>query len=189
MIRRISYVVFITAIMSACAQQPSTAPDNATISLPVIGGWYEGTKVYYLTTDISDKELAAAMGANYVPRLEDAIPNYPKPPAVKTVLERVYVFPGKEQPSILASAPQPIGPNSHDNQYSPLWLVYEVSWNQGADKKEITSEEPLLAAEEKGLLTITRTRKVVNCPIVVSENGNSLGVGLLPGNKTVNKQW
>lgn len=189
MILRTLGITLLIAMISACAQFKTPEAVTPTISLPMLGGWYEGSKVYYLTTDISDKELAAEMGANYVPRLEDAIPEYPKPPTVKTVLERVYVFPDKDQPSILASAPQPVGPNSTDHQYSPIWLVYEVRWNNPANQKEITAEEPLLAAEEKGLLTITRTRKVVNCPIVMVENGNSLGEGILPGSKSFNKQW
>ncbi|WP_250655392.1 hypothetical protein [Alkalimarinus coralli] len=33
------------------------------------------------------------MGAKYAPMLYDAIPRYPKPPQVKTILERVYAFP------------------------------------------------------------------------------------------------
>jgi hypothetical protein len=150
--------------------------DTTSITLPMIGGWFEGTKVFYITTDISDKTLAEAMGANYVPRLEDAIPPYPKPPALKSILERVYVFPNNDQPSILASSPQPVGPESQDTQYSPIWLLYEVSWIDESKKKEIKREEDLLVAEDKGWIKITRTQKVVNCPVVMTEDGQSLGV-------------
>ena len=182
MMVKLSLILLSILLTTGCASQKEiTTP---SITLPMIGGWYNNTRVYYITTDISDKALAKAMGANYVPRLEDAIPPYPKPPTLKTVLERVYVFPGKEQGSILASAPQPVGPESTDRHYSPLWILYEVEWLQKDKQARITNEESLLAAEEKGLLKLTRTRKIVNCPIVMTEGGQSLGVGSLPDGTT-----
>jgi hypothetical protein len=37
----------------------------------------------------------------------DAVPEYPKPPTTRTVLERVYKFPQNEQDAVFASAPTP----------------------------------------------------------------------------------
>jgi hypothetical protein len=137
------------------------------MSLPLLHGWHDDKDVLYITTDVSDRAIAKAKQANYVPRLRDAVPNYPKPPQVKTVLERVYAFPnGEQSKSVFASAPQPLGYLSEDRHYSPLWLMYVVVWKDPIQAQELTSEEAILSAEDQGLVTITRTDVVLNCPVV-----------------------
>lgn len=113
--------------------------------------------------------MAQAMGANYAPRLRDAIPHYPKPPRQKTVIERVYGFPNGEQRNIFPSAPTPAGYTSTDKAYSPIWLMYVVNWVNPDNAIELTSEDALLDAQAKGLVTIERTNIVVNCPIVPAD--------------------
>jgi hypothetical protein len=156
--------------------QTNIAPgalSRSSITLPLQQAWYEGNKVYYISTDISDPSMAAASGMNLAHRLTDAIPIYPKPPATKTVLERVYKFPGNEQDAVFASAPRPLGPTSQDEQYSPLWLIYTVKWNTQSTRV-LKSEEAILNSEDAGLTEITRTTIVVNCPIVGTDKGDSL---------------
>ena len=166
-------------VLSGCQSQQLpvlyTAEKGLHLSLPLIQGWNEGHKVYYVTTDVSDFDMAQRLGVNYAPRLKDAVPAYPKPPGLKTVLERIYVFPKGEQGSILPSSPEPLGPGSQDTHYSPLWLLYEVNWQPDALQQLLTSEEQLLAAEEAGKLQITRTAVVANCPVVKDAAGHSLG--------------
>ncbi|SBS28444.1 hypothetical protein MAQ5080_01097 [Marinomonas aquimarina] len=147
--------------LTGCA---STAP--MTVSLPLQQAWFNDQIVHYVTTDVSDQDMAKAMGANYAPRLRDAIPNYPKPPRQKTVIERVYGFPNGEQRNIFPSAPTPVGFESTDAAYSPIWLIYQVQWVNPNQAVELTSEGALLDAEAKGLVNIERTNIVVNCPIV-----------------------
>jgi hypothetical protein len=135
--------------------------------MPLLRGWHNGEEVLYMTTDVSDREIAKAKNANYAPRLSDAVPNYPKPPQVKTALERVYDFPNKEQNrGVFASVPTPLGPLSDDQQYSPLWLMYTVVWKDSNQAYELKSEEAIFKAEEQGLVTINRTNVVLNCPVV-----------------------
>jgi hypothetical protein len=155
-------VIFVVLI-SAC----TSLPQKNTVELPLLTAWYEGQPVYYITTDVSDQAMAAQMQANYAPRLTDAIPHYPKPPYVKTVLERVYAFPNGEQTTnIFASIPKPLGSASQDPSYSPVWLMYVVSWVDKDKSKELRSESDIFDAEAAGLVTIERTNVVVNCPIV-----------------------
>ncbi|TDO95773.1 DUF7482 domain-containing protein [Marinomonas balearica] len=155
----------LAVFLTACSYQPYK--DKSTqIRIPVFSAWYEGKEVFYITTDVSDKAMAKQMKANYAPRLRDAIPRYPKPPQVKTALERVYGFPGGEQRNVFPSAPWPVGPESTDEQYSPLWLMYWVKWVDSSKAYELKSEGDIYAAERKGLVTIERTRIVVNCPVV-----------------------
>jgi hypothetical protein len=146
--------------------------------MPVSWGWYNGERVYYVTTDITDPPMARGAGVNLAVRMRDAIPEYPKPPEQKDVLERVYKFPNGEQDAVFASIPNPIGPTSSDAQYSPLWLLYAVRIVAGRTSGPLTSEEAILAAENGGAVTITRTAIVINCPIVGTEH-----CGVLPGMK------
>lgn len=151
-------------LLSACSQQ---AVKTEQVSLPLLKGWHNGKAVFYVTTDVSDRALAKAKNANYAPRLEDAVPNYPKPPRLKTVLERVYAFPhGEQNGSVFASVPTPVGYQSQDPHYSPLWLMYVVEWKDPSKVQVLKSEEAILNAEDKGLVTVTRTNVVLNCPIV-----------------------
>jgi hypothetical protein len=149
-----------------------------TISMAVSLGWYNGERVYYITTDITDPPMARGAGVNLALRMRDAIPTYPKPPEQKDVLERVYKFPNGEQDAVFASIPNPVGPLSSDAQYSPLWLLYAVRIVGGRNTELLSSEEAILAAQEAGKVTVTHTEIVINCPIVGTERG-----GLLPGMK------
>ncbi|WLQ16597.1 hypothetical protein O5O45_11765 [Hahella aquimaris] len=156
--------VFVLAL-PGCAGQGYTNAHNAYINLAVHPAWYDGERVYYITTDVSDQDMAEKMQANYAPRLKDAIPDYPKPPQVRTVLERVYRIRNFEQPSIFPSAPEPLDSQSVNMQYSLLWLMYEVVWKAGVTPVELKSEEQVFVAESQGKLEIHRTDIVVNCPV------------------------
>jgi hypothetical protein len=158
-----THVVHVLALlslwlMSGCASTHSFDPYKETV-LPLNRAWVSGRQVEYVTTDISDAAMARAAGVNYAPRLRDAIGARP------SVLERVYKFPQGGQLSIFQSAPQPVGPDSTDLSYSPLWRLVLVKWIKTEQAHELRTEEELLAAHEKGLLSIEITNIVVNCPI------------------------
>ncbi len=87
--------VLVLVLVFTCCGCVSSARTAPHISLPVFTGWYSGERVYYITTEITDAGMARAGGITYAPRLIDAVPEYPKPPEVRTVLERVYKFPGR----------------------------------------------------------------------------------------------
>ncbi|MDX1492146.1 MAG: hypothetical protein R3332_12755 [Pseudohongiellaceae bacterium] len=157
-------IVLAGFFLSACAAR-ELAPKQ--VSLDLLSAWYEGKLVYYISTDVSDPNFARAMNANFAPRLADAIPHYPKPPEQKTILERVYAFPNKEQANtVFASIPSPLGHMSEDFNYSPVWLMYTVNWVQPEHIVELRSEGDIFKAEAQGWVEITRTNIVVNCPIV-----------------------
>ncbi|MEP0073860.1 MAG: hypothetical protein ABJE79_14255 [Marinomonas sp.] len=173
-----SVLLGVIALSLIACSSPSFHPKSVpgeTVSFPLLSAWYNGKEVFYITTDVSDREIAKLKNANYAPRLRDAVPNYPKPPHVKTVLERVYDFPNGEQDrGVFASVPTPLGPESLDPHYSPLWLRYVVVWNDPSQASELTSEEAIFVAEDQGLVTITRTNVVLNCPVIPFALDNSL---------------
>ena len=149
-----------------------------TIELPLISGWFQGKVVHYVTTDVSDANAAKEMGANYVPRLANAIPAQPRQPGQGSAIERIYSFGNFKQGGVLPSLPEPAGAGNTDRNYSPLWQVQKVNWVAGHVPRVLKSEEEILEAADRGEVTITQTNIVVNCPVIFSPQG-----GLLPGAK------
>ncbi len=149
------------SLLTACAG-PVPGAGRTDVVLPLSHAWVDGRQVAYITTDISDAPMARMMGANFVPRLSDAIPKAGQP----SVLERVYKFAKDEQISIFQSAPLPVGPANADRSYSPLWRVVMVQWRSPDRVRELKSEEELLAAEDRGDVVLRTTDIVVNCPVV-----------------------
>lgn len=163
--------IFISSLslLTGCASPFFDVGRSETV-LPLSRAWVDGKVVDYVTTDISDLAMARMMGANHVPGLALAVRPAPAP----SLVERVYKFPNEEQISIFQSAPNPVGSENRDRSYSPLWRVVMVRWNALAPRRELKSEEALLAAEEKKELSLEVTDIVVNCPITRSGNGQSL---------------
>ena len=161
------------AALAAC-----TSPGGlAQAHLPLQQAWFEEQVVLYVTTDVSDAQVAQAKDANFAPLLAQALQDSTGRAAGRAGgTARVYGFVNFRQASVFASAPEPVGPGNRSLSYSPLWQLAEVRWNKPEQARELRSEEAVLAAEEQGLVTVTPTRVVLNCPIV-----SIPGRGRLPG--------
>jgi len=152
--------------LSACATESvSSGADARNVTLPRRWAWFEGRRVEYVTTDVSDAALARALGVNHVPRLAFAVPQEDAPSGTPSSVDRVYLHRDESQISVFPSVPQPWGPDNVDPAYSPLWRVVWVDWTPGRARRELRSEEDVLAAEERGDVRLTLTRIVVNCPV------------------------
>jgi hypothetical protein len=163
------------------AEDAAPADDvRKVVELPLVSGWFEGREVQYVTTDVSDADAAVEMGANYVPRLANAI--VPAAPGKPGAVDRIYRVANFKQGSVLPSVPDPVGAANRDRNYSPIWQVYLVTWAAGATPHVLRAEEEILDAEEKGQLSIAKSNIVVNCPVVFFA-----GAGLLPGAVIRNK--
>lgn len=163
-------------LISGCASQNALISSNPSrISFPALSGWYDDKKVIYITTDVSDAEIAIEKNANHASRLADALPDTPKHPGQRTVLERAYIFTNYNQGSVFASAPHPTGSASQNAYYSPIWQLYKVTWADPSQAHTMKSEEAVFKAEDAGKLKIEATTAVVNCPIIAVE-----GEGILP---------
>ena len=169
MLRVASLIAIVLPILAACASPVFDVGRTETV-LPLKRAWVEGRIVEYVTTDVSDPTMAQMMGANYVPRLADAI----NAPPGRSLLERVYRFPLAEQIAIFQSAPNPVGAENRDQSYSPLWRVVTVRWLDTALVRELQSEEELLSAAERKELTLDITGIVINCPVTRLSNGQAL---------------
>lgn len=174
-------VALISLVLAGCANLGSNPVSGPSITMPLIPGWFNDRKVYYITTDASPVAAAIDKNANFAPRLNDALPPRPKPPELKTVIERIYGFPEGDQPAILPSAPDPIGATSVNRPYSPIWQIYEVRWLDVAKRRELTSESALFDAQANGWVSITATDMVVNCAVVADDEGNHLPGSVVQG--------
>jgi hypothetical protein len=174
-VRRVAIGILLATTLIGCESISSHRESAVTrVSLPVLAGWYEGKRIYYITTEVSDPQMAVSAGATYAPRLWDALPPTPRPPDWATVLDRVYKFAANDQDAVFASAPRPLGPGSTDTKYSPLWIAYMVSWNAVDHRRPLLSEATILDAEASGEVTVVRTDIVINCPIVATAAGSRL---------------
>jgi hypothetical protein len=141
----------------------------AEVTLPLKEAWFEGQIVHYVSTDISDAGMARKQGINHVPALAETLkPGMP--------VERAYKFPNDEQATVLPSIPRPVGGANVDATYSPLWVLVMVRWRPGVQPHTLTSEEAVLAAEEKGEVALTRTKIVANWPVVRARGAALQGV-------------
>lgn len=150
--------------------------------MPLKQGWFEDKAVFYVTTDASDAVVAKDLKANFSPRLAYALPSVgndkssKKPPSS---VDKVYAFPNFAQNNVFASAPKPVGYQSTESAYTPIWLMMTVTWKTGVTPRTLTSEEAVLDAAEKGLVFIASTGVIVNCPIVHrGDDGGLPGVTL-----------
>lgn len=151
--------------LAGCAWSP-TQPRRPAVQLPLRQGWFDGEEVFYVTTDVSDAGIAAREGANFVPRLADALPRGASRPGQPSSVDRVYAVTNFEQASVFASAPLPMGSANRESAYTPLWRMVAVTWTAGHTPRRLTSEEQILAAEESGAVRLDVTNVVLNCPIV-----------------------
>jgi hypothetical protein len=141
----------------------------ATVQLPLVHCWYNGQVAYYIQTEASDQGVATQQGVNFVPQLANAI-NAPG-----RAVDDIYTVTNFEQGNVIPSAPIPAGPGNTDPNYTPLWQVSTVTWNQGTTPHILRSEAEVLAAKAAGMVTVVKTNIVVNCPVIFTPEG-----GLLP---------
>ena len=180
---RVTSAAVLALLLAGCAAGP-LAPEQATVKLPRLLGWFEGQEIVYITTDVSDADAAKAMGANFAPRLADALPAAGRSPAQPSSVDKVYAVTNFTQGSVFASAPNPFGHLNRDRAYSPLWQMVTVTWRAGQGPRTLKSEEQVLDAAEKGLVKLDATRVVVNCPIVQSAaRGGLPGVTVEPASR------
>lgn len=136
------------------------------VTLPLVTGWYNGQEALYIKTEASDPALAKDQDVNYDPNLASA--------ANTSAVDDIYVFTNFKQGNVIASAPEPLGPNNTNSDYSPLWQVNMVTWSSGAEPQTLTSEKDIKDAEAAKQLTIKKTDIIVNCPVISTPHGGNL---------------
>ena len=167
-----------SSMMAGSMQQQPFNPD-APITIPLIDGYYNGNKVFFIHTEVSDKQMAdmMTMMINFPTLHVPQLANVSDP----TNLGKVYVFTN----GVNGSGPYGGGPFMFQidvfesvpgqTNYSNLRTPHLVTWNDDATARILTSEEEILEAEANGELTIKNTGSIINVPIIAwtDENGQN----------------
>lgn len=151
---------------------PGNMPFNpdAPMLIPLVDGYYNGNKVFFLHTEVSDEKMAGMMT-----RMIN-FPTLQVPGLVNSTggdnISGVYVFTN----GVPGSGPYGGGPFMFQNDvfdsvpgqegYSNFNVPHLVTWNENATPRVLTSVKQILQAEANGELTIKKTGNIVNAPIV-----------------------
>jgi len=163
---------------------------NSPMTMPMIDGYYNGEKVFFVHTEISDNNMAQMMSTmiNFPTLHVSDLKNIPQ-----SETSKVYVFTngiaGSEpyggglfmfQIDVFDSIPDQMG-------YSQFRVPHLVTWNDDSTPRILTSEAEILEAESNGELIesngeliIQKTNNVVNAPMIVWEsNGMEQSASLI----------
>ncbi|GBF23879.1 hypothetical protein MnTg01_00211 [archaeon MnTg01] len=143
---------------------------NAPITMPMIDGYYDGEKVFFVHTEVSDKAMAEMMTMmiNFPTLHVSDLKNMPP-----DEMSKIYVFTN----GISGSGPYGGGPfmyqidvfDSIPNQmgYSQFRVPHLVTWNENSTPRILISVDEIMEAESNAELTIQKTDNVVNVPMIV----------------------
>jgi len=146
------YAAHSATARPAAGNQISFGPSHGTM-VKTYKAFYDGHFDVYVNTDVSSKTQAKTFHINYAPVLAAAVP--------KSVSPEYFVIGRKAagQRAIFGSEPP-------DPTYSPLWQEFLVKWKSGAKPVVLTSDNAVFNWAHKGKLTYTRTKVVINAPII-----------------------
>jgi len=170
----LSLLLVFGLLVTACTtgREKPVAAEEFYETIPVVDGYFEGGKVWFIHPDVSNAEISEKLTRMisyktlYVPKHNEVID------AGK--LAKLYVFTnGIDHKGVKPWGGGPFGYQIDifdsipgDEQYTSIRRPYVVSWNEESRPRILKSEKELLAAEEKGELTITETDFVVNVPVL-----------------------
>jgi hypothetical protein len=143
---------------------------NIPIDIPMMKGYQNGNEIFFIATDASDNQTAAAI-TNQTGFKVNVSPVLTKTP--ESDLNQAYGFtngiPGTGpfgfQLPVVETEPGEQG-------YSPLWKLNLVEWNQNASPRELKSVQEIMAAQQNGTLTVKKTDVIVNHPVIKWDGGS-----------------
>jgi len=147
--------------------------------IPVIDAYYEGEKIWFIHTDVTDPGMAERLTKMinyrtvYAPKNAEAVDT--------AKLAKFYVFSnGIDHAGIEPWGGGPFGFQIDifdsipgDEEYTSLRTPYIVTWNEDARPRILKTVDDLKKVEAAGELTIEETGVVVNVPIVRWPGGST----------------
>ncbi|MFN2435149.1 MAG: hypothetical protein ABR515_07215, partial [Nitrososphaeraceae archaeon] len=149
---------------------------SVPIDIPLLKGYESGNEIYFIGTDVSDKQTAEQLTemTNFTVNVAPILSQTPE-----TARGQIYLFtngvPGNGPNGFQLPV---LNANPANQSYSPLVQVNMVTWNNtGADVspgKELKSVQEIMSAQKGGQLTIQKTDIIVNHPAVKWEGGSMM---------------
>ncbi len=137
---------------------------NLPLVIPLVRGLYDGKDVFYISTEASDSDVAAALTkfTNFPVTFAPALAKTPD-----KALAQIFVFKnGVTGSGVLGFQPNVVDSIPTDPNYSPLWKINFVEWKDSTTATVLGSDDDIAAAVTQGKVTVTQTNVVVNCPII-----------------------
>lgn len=137
--------------------------------IPMHMGYYDGEPVYYIVTDSSDQTHADTVTEMQGWRVELAPPLAQTP---DSALSPVYFFTnGVEGDGVHGYQNQVFSSVPGQEGYSALTSHVHVTWNDGDEARELTSEAQVMQAADDGAVILTDLPVVMNMPQIVWPGG------------------
>jgi hypothetical protein len=143
---------------------------NVTLDIPLMKGYENGHEIFFIATDASDNKTAAMITnetgfkVNFAPILVNTS---------EAARGQAYVFTnGIPRQGPFGFQLPVVNAKPGDQGYSPLIQMNLVEWNQGVTARELRSVQEIMAAQQNGSLTVTKSNTIVNHPIIKWEGGS-----------------
>ncbi|HYO05451.1 MAG TPA: hypothetical protein VER14_00525 [Phototrophicaceae bacterium] len=142
--------------------EPANTTTTESVSVPVSKGYVNGNISFFIATDASVKEIVSSVtnttnfNINYAPSLANTS---------ESSRQQGYVFTNGIRGEGQAGFQLPVASSAPDDEnYSPLFAINYVEWNDGSNAKVLKSVNEVLEAQNKGEISITKTNIVINSP-------------------------
>lgn len=139
--------------------------DKMTVTFVAHRGWGpHGQTIYYIVTDATPKGPAEMMGVVYSPTLSKLVTT----PAASDLFQLKNGIKGTGplgfQPGISGAVPG-------DINYSPMWRIYTVEWNNSADAQLLETKNDIDALKAQEMLSVSIARPlnsehIINSPFI-----------------------
>lgn len=152
--------------------------ENMNVTFVAHRSWGpDGRTVYYIVTDATPSGPAEIIGVTNAPTSANLI-------SYSTAVDLFQFIDGIKGPGPLGFQPSIVSVTLGDEDYSPMWRIFTVSWNEpeNASILQTKSDIDKFQSEEKITVSLARpmnSEHIVNCPLIdpfqsinpTSENG------------------
>ena len=135
-----------------------------SISVPVSKGYVNGNISFFIASDAPVKEIVSSVTnttnfeINYAPSLSNTS---------ESARQQGYVFTNGIKGEGQAGFQLPVASSTPDDEnYSPLFAINYVEWNEGSNARVLKSVNEVLEAQNNGEISVTKTNIVINSPSV-----------------------
>lgn len=143
---------------------------SVPIDIPLIKGYENGNDIFFIGTDVSDKQAADQLTemTNFTVNVAPILSQTPE-----SARGQVYIFTNGISGQGSNGFQLPVlNAKPGDEAYSPLLQVNMVTWNDTSAAKELKSVQEVMTAQESGQLSIEKTGIIANHPAVKWDNGS-----------------